>query len=182
MLHILFLKLYSSKKRKLFDYSDIDNGNPLVAGYQDDFTPDEFHNISSSTLNTSTDKSMDHNMYRKCSTEETPSNLSSTTNYFQPVSNNSDPIDWMSSDSKWRRSPEGGEDISTTGQSLDFSGDSITNDDTGSIKSYNVNVSLLDSSKASHKKDKNDKDKKKDKKKTASSSEYKVNKKDRHFS
>lgn len=65
----------------------------------------------------------------------------------------------------------GGEDVSVAGQSLDYSGSSVTNDDTGSITSFNISASLLDSTKKTNKANSTEKlNDKKDKKR----SEYKV--------
>lgn len=51
---------------------------------------------------------------------------------------------WMGSDSKWRRSPEGGEDVSAVSQTLDYSGSTVYDDST-SVTSSNVHMELLSS-------------------------------------
>lgn len=56
---------------------------------------------------------------------------------------------WMGSDTKWRRSPEGGEDVSVVSQTLDYS-NSTAYDDSTSVTSSNVHMELLTTSKQSH--------------------------------
>lgn len=51
---------------------------------------------------------------------------------------------WMGTDSKWRRSPEGGEDVSAVSQTLDYSGSTVYDDST-SVTSSNVHMELLSS-------------------------------------
>jgi hypothetical protein len=51
---------------------------------------------------------------------------------------------WMGSDTKWRRSPEGGEDVSVVSQTLDYS-NSTAYDDSTSVTSSNVHMELLSS-------------------------------------
>lgn len=51
---------------------------------------------------------------------------------------------WMGADTKWRRSPEGGEDVSVVSQTLDYS-NSTAYDDSTSVTSSNVQMELLSS-------------------------------------
>lgn len=81
--------------------------------------------------------------------KNTPDELDSTIN--SEISEiTSDAFDtWVGADSKWRRSPEGGEDVSAVNQVNDFSNSTVY-DDTASVTSSNhLQVELLGSNRAS---------------------------------
>lgn len=81
--------------------------------------------------------------------KNTPDELDSTIN--SEISEiTSDAFDtWVGADSKWRRSPEGGEDVSAVNQVNDYSNSTVY-DDTASVTSSNhLQVELLGSNRAS---------------------------------
>ncbi|KAF5287675.1 hypothetical protein FQA39_LY15775 [Lamprigera yunnana] len=145
--------------------SDEDTGNPLVSEFQDDFEPEEGaflksnpyakSNLSESRYNAiskrpaevgneDVDKTLPEDYDMKQTNDEFDSTINSEISEIT-----SEAFDtWMGADSKWRRSPEGGEDVSAVSHTLDYSG-SAAYDDSTSVTSSNVHMELL-SSKYSH--------------------------------
>lgn len=146
--------------------SDEDTGNPLVSEFQDDFDPEDGGLVKSNLYVKPT-----HSESRYSTSSKRPTELGNevegdktlpddydmkqTNDEFDTTINSeiseitSEAFDtWMSTDTKWRRSPEGGEDISAVSHTLDYSG-STAYDDSTSVTSSNVHMELL-SSKHSH--------------------------------
>lgn len=135
--------------------SEDDTGNPLVSEFQDDFDPDDSAQFkavpshSESRYNVSlkrpaggddgeADKSQPDEYDMKQTIDEFDSTINSEISEIT-----SEAFDtWMGSDTKWRRSPEGGEDVSATSQTLDYSGSTVYDDST-SVTSSNVHMELL---------------------------------------
>uniref|UniRef100_V5I937 Rab-like protein 6 n=1 Tax=Anoplophora glabripennis TaxID=217634 RepID=V5I937_ANOGL len=190
--------------------SDTDTGNPLVSELQEDCEPDEisfskpvkFAKKPESNLNAplrivrsdeSSELEIEKTVPEDYDMKQTNDEFDSTIN--SEISElTSDAYDaWIGADTKWRRSPEGGEDNSVVSQTLDYS-NSTANDDSTSVTSSNVHMELLMSKQSSNngsvvsdsdgthtsssvKKEK----KKKDKDKTEKKSKKKSSKdKDRH--
>lgn len=93
----------------------------MVAGFQDDIVPDEFNitekqniieqpqlqTINKNKIQTIEEQSNRNNNSIISDSENNQLHNEFSNKYFTPVSN-SDAIDtWLSTDSKWRRSPEG---------------------------------------------------------------------------
>ncbi|KAL0275419.1 UNVERIFIED_CONTAM: hypothetical protein PYX00_003272 [Menopon gallinae] len=186
--------------------SDDDFGNPLVSGFQDDLDPDDttssakpldiVSNGSNAVVNNASSRSSSnlsakfHSMTLKPASSETANDnerrdsLSSVenevvTNYTtsQPVAITGEALDsWLGCDSKWRRSPDGGEDS--------HSDCTKAKDDSISVGS-GANGSCLDISTTKEKKKKKEKESdgkstkktKKKKEKTKSEGEKKKKKK-----
>lgn len=115
--------------------SDGDTGNPLVSEYQDDLDLEE----------------VKQNFPKNGGSSEMEMDMKQTIDEFDSTINSeiseltSDAFDtWMGVDTKWRRSPEGGEDVSAISQTLDYSGSTVYDDST-SITSSNVHMELLSS-------------------------------------
>ncbi|KAK0076612.1 hypothetical protein PV325_005091 [Microctonus aethiopoides] len=145
--------------------SEIETGNPLVAGYEDDLSSaDEASNeieprLSENPLSktkhkrTINDKKKIDDTAGNGKRDSISSNeheLRITNGEFTPSNDqqdrNSDTFDtWLGQDSKWRQSPEGGEDVSSIGtrkDKLDLSDKSVD----VSVTSSNVHLELLDNS------------------------------------
>lgn len=132
--------------------SDTDTGNPLVSELQDDFNEPQPQEPNTSVK--------EHNKTARRPVSDGSSELESdmmkqTNDEFDSTINSeiseitSEALDaWIGVDSKWRRSPEGGEDVSAASQTLDYSGGTVYDDST-SVTSSNVQMELL-SSKYSH--------------------------------
>ncbi|KRT79575.1 ADP ribosylation factor [Oryctes borbonicus] len=135
--------------------SDQDTGNPLVSEFQDDFEPEESTNVSKvnkitmaerrpSAVIGSSEVEIDKVVTEETDVRHHNDELDSTIN--SEISElTSEAFDtWMGADTKWRRSPEGGEDITAVSQTLDYSG-STAYDDSTSVTSSNVHMELLSS-------------------------------------
>ncbi|XP_044762399.1 rab-like protein 6 [Coccinella septempunctata] len=145
--------------------SDTDTGNPLVSELQEDFDPEDLafytkspNNLTSHNLLKPQQKS-GPTFNQKSDGSEEPENekvleeyeaMRHTQDEFDSTINSeiseltSDPYEgWIGNDTKLRRSPEGGEDISVVSQ-IDYNNSSF-NDDSNSVTSSNVNMELLTS-------------------------------------
>ncbi|KAJ8921949.1 hypothetical protein NQ315_008583 [Exocentrus adspersus] len=146
--------------------SDTDTGNPLVSELQEDCEPEEvsfskpvkfakkpevnlnapvgvIRSIESSEIDVEK-FSVPEDYDMKQTNDEFDSTINSEISELT-----SDAYDaWIGSDTKWRRSPEGGEDNSVVSQTLDYS-NSTAYDDSTSVTSSNVHMELL-VSKQSH--------------------------------
>lgn len=132
-------------------------GNPLVSELQEDFEPDEITSHSSKPNIVQKNRiKLDVPQRRPASdgsSEEKPddTDMKQTNDEFDSTINSeiseltSEAFDtWMGADSKWRRSPEGGEDVSVLSQTFDYSAATVY-DDTTSVTSSNVPMELLSS-------------------------------------
>lgn len=145
--------------------SDNDTGNPLVAGYEDDLSSSdettknitEEPKLSENPLCKLKNKKHDDNKQQlsefnkrdSISSSEHELRLSTNGDFVIQNDHNdgsSDNFDgWSGRDSKWRQSPEGGEDVCSTGtrkDKLELSDKSLD----VSLTSSNVHLELLDSS------------------------------------
>ncbi|XP_022910549.2 rab-like protein 6 [Onthophagus taurus] len=135
--------------------SDQDTGNPLVSEFQDDFDPEiEIEapkvNIQGAPEERRPSAIVGGSSENENKTEieedmrQTNDELDSTIN--SEISEiTSEAFDtWMGADTKWRRSPEGGEDTTAVSQTLDYSGSTVYDDST-SVTSSNVHMELLSS-------------------------------------
>ncbi|CAG9865455.1 unnamed protein product [Phyllotreta striolata] len=139
--------------------TDTDTGNPLVSEFQDDFEEEmpkplkhskkvESSNgapklpKSDESKENEGDKSLPEDYDMKQTTDEFDSTINSEISELT-----SDAYDaWIGVDTKWRRSPEGGEDNSVVSQTLDYSNSNSTvYDDSNSVNSSNVHMELLSS-------------------------------------
>ncbi|KAH0564304.1 rab-like protein 6 [Cotesia glomerata] len=145
--------------------SETETANPLVAGYEDDLSSaDDDHSVpveprlAENPLSKSKKRDRDAGSLiedKKIIPSEKRDSISSSEEL--QISNgdfgsldhqdgNSDRFNsWLSRDSKWRQSPEGGEDVSSTGtrkDKLDVSDKSLD----VSVTSSNVHLELLDNS------------------------------------
>lgn len=146
--------------------SDTDTGNPLVSELQEDCEPDEisfskpvkFAKKPESNLNVplrlirseeSSEIEVEKTVPEDYDMKQTNDEFDSTIN--SEISElTSDAYDaWIGADTKWRRSPEGGEDNSVVSQTLDYS-NSTANDDSTSVTSSNVHMELLVSKQSSN--------------------------------
>ncbi|RZC37959.1 rab-like protein 6, partial [Asbolus verrucosus] len=140
--------------------SDTDTGNPLVSELQEDFDPDEISS-SKQKINYRTElkapaplravRSDESSEIEIDKTAPEDYDMKQTNDEFDSTINSeiseltSDAYDaWMGADTKWRRSPEGGEDVSVVSQTLDYS-NSTAYDDSTSVTSSNVHMELLSS-------------------------------------
>lgn len=141
--------------------SDTDTGNPLVSELQDDFEPEELSISkpakvikkpealysaparmakSDGSSEIEIEKTVPEDYDMKHTNDEFDSTINSEISELT-----SDVYDaWIPPDTKWRRSPEGGEDTSMVSQTFDYSG---AYDDSASITSSNVHMELLTSQK-----------------------------------
>ncbi|CAH1176228.1 unnamed protein product [Phaedon cochleariae] len=136
--------------------SDTDTGNPLVSEFQEDFDPEEVsiskppkhakrldpHSriMRSASSEIEIEKTMPEDYDMKQTNDEFDVTINSEISELT-----SDAYDgWMGADTKWRRSPEGGEDNSVVSQTLDGS-NSTAYDDSNSVTSSNVHMELLSS-------------------------------------
>ncbi|KAJ8949572.1 hypothetical protein NQ318_016203 [Aromia moschata] len=144
--------------------SDTDTGNPLVSELQEDCEPEDafskppkFNKKSEPVGNAplrivrsdeSSEIEIEKTVPEDYDMKQTNDEFDSTIN--SEISElTSDAYDaWMGTDTKWRRSPEGGEDNSVVSQTLDYS-NSTAYDDSTSVTSSNVHMELL-TSKQSH--------------------------------
>ncbi|KAF7997731.1 hypothetical protein HCN44_009129 [Aphidius gifuensis] len=145
--------------------SDNDTGNPLVAGYEDDLSSSdettknitEEPKLSENPLCKLKNKKYDDNKQQisefnkrdSISSSEHELRLSTNGDFViqsDQHDGSSDNFDgWSGRDSKWRQSPEGGEDVCSTGtrkDKLELSDKSLD----VSVTSSNVHLELLDSS------------------------------------
>ncbi|KAG5886477.1 hypothetical protein JTB14_026737 [Gonioctena quinquepunctata] len=138
--------------------SDTDTGNPLVSELQEDFDPEEmsfskaqkymkkqnppFTAPPKMMRSESSEMDMEKMVPEDFDMKQTNDEFDSTIN--SEISElTSDAYDgWMTGDTKWRRSPEGGEDNSLVSQTLDYS-NSTAYDDSNSLNSSNVHMELL---------------------------------------
>lgn len=138
--------------------TDTDTGNPLVSEFQEDFEeeiskPHKFVKKvespftaqlklpkSDESKENEIDKSLPEEYDMKQTTDEFDSTINSEISELT-----SDAYDaWIGVDTKWRRSPEGGEDNSVVSQTLDYSNSTVY-DDSNSVNSSNVHMELLSS-------------------------------------
>ncbi|GLV41110.1 hypothetical protein CBL_04634 [Carabus blaptoides fortunei] len=140
--------------------SDADTGNPLVSEFQDDLDPDEFVPTSKPNIPLQQPDGQPlslvnaNNRHISSSNDEldVEKNILVNDEYDSTLNSEiseitSEAFDtWLSTNSKWRRSPEGGEDVSAMCQTLDYSGSTV-NDDNTSVTSSNIHAELLGSSK-----------------------------------
>ncbi|KAJ3640516.1 hypothetical protein Zmor_003809 [Zophobas morio] len=140
--------------------SDTDTGNPLVSELQEDFEPEELGSSSKKvsykvefkapapmrigrsdeSSEIEGDKTAPEDYDMKQTNDEFDSTINSEISELT-----SDAYDgWIGADTKWRRSPEGGEDVSVVSQTLDYS-NSTAYDDSTSVTSSNVHMELLSS-------------------------------------
>ncbi|KAJ8972273.1 hypothetical protein NQ317_018300 [Molorchus minor] len=147
--------------------SDTDTGNPLVSELQEDCEPDEFSFSKPQKFNKKPERASNNVPLRIVKSEESSEieiektvpedyDMKQTNDEFDSTINSeiseltSDAYDaWMGTDTKWRRSPEGGEDNSVVSQTLDYS-NSTAYDDSTSVTSSNVNMELLISKQSSN--------------------------------
>lgn len=147
--------------------SDTDTGNPLVSELQEDFDPEDLalytkspQNMTSQNLlkpqqktgpnfNHKSDGSEDGKVLEDYEAIKADyEGMGHTQDEFDSTINSeiseltSDPYEgWIGNDTKLRRSPEGGEDVSVVSQ-IDYNNSSF-NDDSNSVTSSNVNMELL---------------------------------------
>ncbi|XP_066156520.1 rab-like protein 6 [Euwallacea fornicatus] len=142
--------------------SDTDTGNPLVSELQEDFEPDEaslskparvvkktelLYAAKAGKSDGSSELEIEKTIPEDYDMKQTNDEFDSTIN--SEISElTSDVYDgWVAPDSKWRRSPEGGEDTSMVSQTFDNSASAIY-DDSVSVTSSNVHMELLTSKKS----------------------------------
>ncbi|XP_050296885.1 rab-like protein 6 [Anthonomus grandis grandis] len=146
--------------------SDTDTGNPLVSELQEDFDPDDvpvsrpmkvvkkidpFCHVpvragkSDGSSEMDVEKTIPEDYDMKHTNDEFDSTINSEISELT-----SDVYDgWVAPDTKWRRSPEGGEDTSMVSQVYDNSANnSAIYDDSVSVTSSNVHMELLTSRKS----------------------------------
>lgn len=141
--------------------TDTDTGNPLVSEFQEDLdediafskpikhtkkveslfaAPSKHFVKSDESKENENEKSIPEDYDMKQTTDEFDSTINSEISDLT-----SDAYDaWMGADTKWRRSPEGGEDNSVVSQTLDYSNSTVY-DDSNSVNSSNVHMELLSS-------------------------------------
>ncbi|XP_018332248.1 rab-like protein 6 [Agrilus planipennis] len=152
------VQLSSQANNYIESDSDEDTGNPLVSEFQDDLDDEAEVSKPSSKPNNQAKHAPDSNQKNapkpqqqqqqqqefetmKQSNDEMDSTINSEISEI-----NSEAFDsWMAADTRWRRSPEGGEDDSVVYQTLDFSGGSVAYDDNSSLTSSNIRMELLSS-------------------------------------
>jgi hypothetical protein len=131
--------------------SDAETGNPLVAGFQDDLDPeDNLPNTITSVVNTQ--RTVDVPKKRESQTsleneiviESTETVKNEEFNLNGEIAEiTADALDtWLSSDSKWRRSPEGGEDSNHSNSAV--RDEDEEEDISGSLASSSVHLELLE--------------------------------------
>lgn len=121
--------------------SDVDTGNPLVSELQEDIEPEDVK----------LQQNIIKNKQRRPISDGSDGDMKQTNDEFDSTLNSeiseltSEAFDaWMGADSKWRRSPEGGEDVSALSQTFDCTNSTVY-DDTTSVTSSNVHMELLSS-------------------------------------
>jgi hypothetical protein len=135
----------------MLHYSDAETGNPLVAGFQDDLDPeDTLLNTVTSIVNTQ--RTVDILKKRESLTSlENEIVIKSTETVKNKEFNLNGEVDeitadaldtWLSSDSKWRRSPEGGEDSNHSNSVVREEDEE--EDVSGSLASSSVHLELLE--------------------------------------
>ncbi|XP_044263136.1 rab-like protein 6 [Tribolium madens] len=139
--------------------SDTDTGNPLVSELQEDFDPDDLNSSSKKIGKSELKAPVALRIVRSDESSEIEVDKTAPEDYDMKQTNDefdstinseiseltSDAYDgWMGSDTKWRRSPDGGEDVSVVSQTLDYS-NSTPYDDSTSVTSSNVHMELLSS-------------------------------------
>nr|CAI5828583.1 unnamed protein product [Callosobruchus analis] len=152
----------SSIKEEEQSDSDTDTGNPLVSELQEDFDPEDaslskpvrfikkpeafpvplrvIKSEESSEIDVEKVLPAEEYDVRHHTNDEFDSTINSEISELT-----SDAYDgWIGADTKWRRSPEGGEDTSVVSQTLDYSpGLGTVYDDSTSVTSSNINAELL---------------------------------------
>ncbi|KAL0112786.1 hypothetical protein PUN28_012212 [Cardiocondyla obscurior] len=149
--------------------SDMETGNPLVAGYEDDLSSTEEvvspaqpklaenplakqkHKLEqSSGPEINIEKPKQDTKRDSVSSIEQELRISNEYDTNEQSDLNSDAFDsWLRRDSKWRQSPEGGEDVSSTStrkDRLELSDKSLD----ASVTSSNVHLELLDDTSVRH--------------------------------
>lgn len=131
----------------MLHYSDAETGNPLVAGFQDDLDPeDNLPNSISSQHAVDVLKKRDSlsSLENEIIIENTKTVKNEEFNLNGEVTEiTADALDtWLSTDSKWRRSPEGGEDSNHSSSVVRE--DEEEEDISGSLMSSSVHLELLE--------------------------------------
>lgn len=139
----------------------METGNPLVAGYEDDLSSIEEvassiqpklaenplskkHKLESSSPEINIEKPKTCTKRDSVSSIEQELHMSNEYESNEQPDINSDAFDsWLRRDSKWRQSPEGGEDVSSTSTRKDRLELSDKSQDV-SVTSSNVHLELLD--------------------------------------
>ncbi|PSN33089.1 hypothetical protein C0J52_21437 [Blattella germanica] len=137
--------------------SDTEIGNPLVAGFQDDLDPDDtLPNVESTISGEDTIDTMKKSDSLSSLENEIISDISKNVENDEIKLNGeiseitADALDnWLSTDSKWRRSPEGGED-STNSNSVLREGDDEDDENSVSLASSSVHLELLEPKQLHH--------------------------------
>lgn len=131
--------------------SDAETGNPLVAGFQDDLDPeDNLPNTVNSTVNSQhaidilKKRDSASSLENEIIIENTKTAKNEEFNLNSEVAEiTADALDtWLSTDSKWRRSPEGGEDSNHSNSVVRE--DEEEEDISGSLASSSVHLELLE--------------------------------------
>lgn len=131
--------------------SDTETGNPLVAGFQDDLDPeDNLPNTVASTVNSQhavdvlKKRDSASSLENEIVTENTRTAKNEEFNLNGEVAEiTANALDtWLSTDSKWRRSPEGGEDSNHSNSVVRE--DEEEEDISGSLASSSVHLELLE--------------------------------------
>ncbi|CAH0559180.1 unnamed protein product [Brassicogethes aeneus] len=151
----------SNLKEVVESDSDTDTGNPLVSELQEDFDPEDVASfpktksrkkpegmqLSAPARVVRSNEGSDVDPVEKTALDDY--DMKQTNDEFDSTINSeiseltSDAYDgWIGADTKWRRSPEGGEDVSVVSQTLDYS-NSTAYDDSTSVTSSNVHMELL---------------------------------------
>ncbi|XP_011304357.1 rab-like protein 6 [Fopius arisanus] len=124
--------------------SDTETGNPLVAGYEDDLSSGDETAVPVETRVLENPLSRRKRVGRDG--EQKRDSISSSEELGNGVEGQEEGFDsWLATDSKWRQSPEGGEDVASTGtrkDKLELSDKSLD----VSVTSSNVHLELLDCS------------------------------------
>ena len=133
-------------------FSDAETGNPLVAGFQDDLDPeDALPNITTGTANGEHALGMleKRESYSNLESEIIIANTKTAENEELCLNGEvaeitADALDaWLSRDSKWRQSPEGGED-SNHSTSVVREDEEEDEDNSTSLASSSVHLELLE--------------------------------------
>lgn len=119
--------------------SDTDTGNPLVSELQEDFEPEEAKpKLENSDLDVKTPAD-EENM--KQTNDEFDSTINSEISELtSDVAPYYEEMNWIRSDTKWRRSPEGGEDVSIVSQTLDCSNSTVYDESSSNLSKNFENI------------------------------------------
>ncbi|XP_069696398.1 rab-like protein 6 [Periplaneta americana] len=132
--------------------SDTETGNPLVAGFQDDLDPeDALANMTNNSINDedATDALKKRESLSSLENEIISENTKTSGNEDLHLNSEvaeitADALDtWLSTDSKWRRSPEGGED-SNHSNSIVREDEEEEEENSASLASSSVHLELLE--------------------------------------